>query len=52
MSSFGRRCGGVAENAISDIFDNDLYDKLLALQVSEKKEFKEILIRDFKSLLD
>lgn len=42
----------LCEDAIKEIFDNDLYDELLEMEREENKEFKQILIRDFKSLLD
>lgn len=42
----------LCEEAIKDIFDFDLYDELLEKEEIEKGEFREILINDFKSLLD
>jgi len=38
--------------AIEDIFDKDLYDDLLLQENEETKEFKQILLNDFKQLLD
>lgn len=40
------------ENALNEIFDQNLYDLLLEQENIERDEFKEILVRDFKSLLD
>jgi len=42
----------ILNKAIGDIFDNDLYDELKETEEQERKEFKAILERDFKSLLD
>ncbi len=39
-------------DAIDSIFDRDLYSDLLDNQAREKEEFKNILKRDFHSLLD
>jgi len=39
-------------DAIEDIFDTELYDDLLLQQREESNEFKEILKRDFNTLLD
>jgi hypothetical protein len=39
-------------NAIDDIFDYHLYQELLEQEGEERIEFKSILVRDFKSLLD
>lgn len=40
------------ENAIKSIFDDNLYQELLAQEEEEIIEFKKILKRDFKQLLD
>ena len=40
------------QNSIDSIFDNDLYNELKEQEEIENKKFKEILKRDFKSLLD
>jgi hypothetical protein len=42
----------LCEQSIIDIFDVDLYHELLVIEENEKSQFKEILIHDFKSLLD
>lgn len=42
----------ILENAIKDIFDENLYDELQETEAEEREEFKTILERDFKSLLD
>ncbi|MGE3823989.1 MAG: hypothetical protein AB7G44_07165, partial [Bacteroidia bacterium] len=42
----------LCEDAINEIFDEDLYEKLKEQERNEKTEFKEILKRDFNSLLD
>lgn len=42
----------LCEDAIQDIFDEDSYTDLLAQQREEVDEFKKILKRDFKKLLD
>ena len=42
----------LCEGAIKDIFDSDLYDELMEQEKEEKEEFREILKRDFESLLD
>lgn len=42
----------LTENAIKSIFNDDLYDDLIDQQDKEIDEFKGILIRDFKTLLD
>jgi hypothetical protein len=39
-------------DAIEDIFDRDLYNKLVRQQEREQERFKEILKKDYKSLLD
>lgn len=38
--------------SIDETFDNDLYDELKETEAEERKEFKAILLRDFKELLD
>jgi len=40
------------EEAIESVFDNDLYDELQETEAQERAEFRDILERDFKSLLD
>jgi len=40
------------ESAIEKHFDSDLYDELMEMQEEENREFKRILKRDFKTLLD
>lgn len=40
------------ERAINAVFDNNLYEDLIELQEEETTEFKRILKRDFKTLLD
>lgn len=40
------------DEAIEEVFDRDLYDELLEAQEEERIQFKEILKRDFKTLLD
>lgn len=40
------------EESIKDIFDFELHAELLQAQEIETEEFKEILVRDFKGLLD
>jgi len=47
-----RKIVQLCEEAISDIFDNDLFDELQEKEKVEEKEFKKILKRDFKSLLE
>lgn len=42
----------LCEEAIANIFEYSLYEELQAQEFSENKEFKEILVRDFKTLLD
>jgi hypothetical protein len=42
----------LCENALHDIFDQEAFRELLSRQEDEKEEFKSILVRDFKSLLD
>ena len=42
----------LCEDAISSVFDKSLYGELLETQAEEVDEFKSILKRDFKSLLD
>lgn len=42
----------ILEDAIKDIFDTNLYDELQKIEEEEREEFKFILERDFKSLLD
>lgn len=42
----------LCENAIMSIFDFDLYEELKNKEEQENAEFKKILKRDFKSLLD
>jgi len=39
-------------DSINEIFDYGLYEELTDQQDLERKEFKEILIKDFKTLLD
>lgn len=39
-------------DAIEDIFDNNLYEELKETEKEENTEFKKILKRDFKKLLD
>jgi hypothetical protein len=42
----------LCEQAIEEIFDRDLYKKLLQQQADEKKEFTAILKANFNNLLD
>lgn len=42
----------LCEDAIRDIFDASLHEELQDAEESEKTEFKKILKRDFKTLLD
>lgn len=42
----------LCNEALEDIFDPDDYDELQATEKKETAEFKKILVRDFKSLLD
>lgn len=42
----------MCEDAIESIFDDDLFTELKAQEAIENKEFKRILKRDFKKLLD
>lgn len=39
-------------DSIKSVFDETLYDELIEQESSEKAEFKKILARDFKTLLD
>lgn len=47
-----RKIQRLCEDAIKDYFDQELYDELQANEQVERKEFKRILKRDFKQLLD
>lgn len=47
-----KRLGKLIEDALTAVFDQDLYTDLLAEQDTEETEFKRILKRDFKKLLD
>lgn len=42
----------LCNDAINDIFDEDLYEKLKELEETEREEFKSTLKEDFESLLD
>lgn len=46
------KLSAMAAKAIQDVFDDDCYAQLLEEEKSEKAEFKKILKRDFKQLLD
>lgn len=47
-----RKIVKLCEDAINEIFDQDLYEELLEIQETEDKKFKGILKKDFKKLLD
>jgi len=47
-----RKITRLCEDAIEDVFDSDLYDQLLEQEEEEKAQFKKILKKDFKTLLD
>jgi hypothetical protein len=42
----------LCQEALEDIFDHDLFLTLQKLEASETVQFKKILLKDFKSLLD
>ena len=42
----------MAKEKIKSIFDDDLYNELIEQEEEQRGEFKEILLRDFKQLLD
>ena len=46
------RIVGMVEDAIADVFDEDLHDELLDREREERETFRDILRRDFASLLD
>jgi hypothetical protein len=41
----------LCEEALTSIFDDDLYNDLQDQEIAEAKEFKKILKRDFNTLL-
>ena len=43
---------GLLDDALTDLFDDDLHDELLEQEASEMGEFRSALRRDFDSLLD
>lgn len=47
-----QRIPKILDEAIKGVFNQRLYDDLMNIQAQEQKEFKSILKRDFKKLLD
>lgn len=47
-----RKIVDLLNDAIEEVFDRDLYDELKDQEKDERAEFKEILRRDFETLLD